>query len=120
TGHNTDSWGFAESFRDGMRGAAFDRVALIGAGGAGAAVAHALLSLGAKELFILDKDGGRAEALAARMASSFGARVCAEADPARALAAADGLVNATPVGMAKYPGLPVPAALIESRLWVAD
>jgi shikimate dehydrogenase len=34
--------------------------------------------------------------------------------------AADGIVNATPVGMAKNPGLPIDAALLEARHWVAD
>jgi shikimate dehydrogenase len=33
---------------------------------------------------------------------------------------ADGLVNATPVGMQGHPGLPVPAELVRSDLWVAD
>ena len=41
-GHNTDFWGFAESVRRGLPGAALDRVLLVGAGGAGAAIAHAL------------------------------------------------------------------------------
>ena len=42
TGHNTDATGFAESVRRGLPGAALDRVVLLGAGGAGSAVAHAL------------------------------------------------------------------------------
>ena len=33
---------------------------------------------------------------------------------------ADGMVNATPVGMAKFPGLPLPAELLSPQLWVAD
>ena len=35
-GHNTDYWGFSESVRQGLRGAAMERVLLVGAGGAGA------------------------------------------------------------------------------------
>ena len=33
---------------------------------------------------------------------------------------ADGLVNTTPMGMAKLPGMPVPAALLRPELWVAE
>lgn len=116
TGHNTDSCGFAESFREGPPGCALDCVALFGAGGAGAAVAHALLELGAGRILVTDPDHGRAEGLAERL----GGRVEVADDVAATVAAADGIVNATPIGMAKYPGLPMPAALIEARHWVAD
>ena len=36
------------------------------------------------------------------------------------LTSADGLVNATPVGMVGHPGVPVPAELLQPPLWVAD
>ena len=55
-GHNTDSWGFGESFRDGMAGVPVDSVAMFGAGGAGAAVAYALMELGVGRLSIIDSD----------------------------------------------------------------
>lgn len=119
-GHNTDSWGFAESFREDMAGVALDRVAMFGAGGAGAAVAHALMELGVKELAIVDSDEGRADMLAARMAATFGARVRAGQGAAAVVHAADGIVNTTPVGMAKYPGTPFDAALLDPSKWVAD
>lgn len=45
-GHNTDCLGFAEGFRRGLPDAARQRVVQMGAGGAGAAVAHALLAEG--------------------------------------------------------------------------
>ena len=35
-------------------------------------------------------------------------------------AAADGIVNATPVGMAKLPGMPLEPALLRAECWVAD
>jgi shikimate dehydrogenase len=120
TGHNTDSWGFAESFRQGMAGCALDRVVLFGAGGAGAAVGHALIGLGASELTIVDPDTGRARGLAARLVASSGARVAAACEVEPAVAQANGLVNATPIGMAKYPGLPLPIALLRKAHWVAD
>ena len=55
-GHNTDASGFAESFRRGLAGAPLGKVVVLGAGGAGAAVAHAALRLGAQELVIVDVD----------------------------------------------------------------
>jgi shikimate dehydrogenase len=45
-GYNTDWSGFAESFRRTFSDVGRDRVAQFGAGGAGAAVSHALLMLG--------------------------------------------------------------------------
>jgi shikimate dehydrogenase len=36
------------------------------------------------------------------------------------MATADGLINATPIGTARHPGLPLPAALLRPDLWVAD
>jgi shikimate dehydrogenase len=121
TGHNTDWWGFAESFRRGLPGASLDRVVQLGAGGGGAAVAHALLTLGAETLVIVDVDAAKAATLARSLAERFGRdRVAAEAQPAEAMAGADGLVNTTPVGMAKYPGIPLAPALLRRELWVAD
>lgn len=121
TGHNTDWWGFAESFRRGLPGAALSRVVQLGAGGAGAAVAHALLTLGARTLVIVDIEAAKAEALAQSLAARFGQdRVATAAQVAEAVAGADGLVNTTPMGMAKYPGLPLPPDLLRPALWVAD
>jgi shikimate dehydrogenase len=120
SGHNTDCWGFAESFRDGMQGVALDRVVQFGAGGAGAAVAHALMELGVAHLSIIDSDPNRAVQLAAAMASVFPGRVRADVDVAAAVSAADGIVNTTPVGMAKYPGMPFPRDLLTPRHWVSE
>jgi shikimate dehydrogenase len=119
-GHNTDSWGFAESFRDGMAGCRLDRVVQFGAGGAGAAVAYALMELGVGELSIVDTDADRSRLLAERMATQFGGRVQASTDVDGELAKADGIVNTTPVGMAKYPGVPFSPALLAGHHWVAE
>jgi shikimate dehydrogenase len=98
-----------------------ERVVLVGAGGAGAAVAHALLKLNAGQLIIVDADAGRAVALAHALCRRFGdGRAVAACDVTEVLAGADGLVNASPVGMAKFPGLPVPPNLLRPELWVAD
>jgi shikimate dehydrogenase len=138
-GHNTDAPGFAASFERGLPGAALDHVALIGAGGAGAAVAHALRELGAARLTIIDRDHARAARLAgalrretdggatARHGADAGSAPAAVARPidARAvdvldLAGVDGVVNASPTGMVGHGGTPVPPALLHRGLWVAD
>jgi len=120
-GYNTDAWGFAESFRRDMRDASVATVAQIGAGGAGAATAYALLGLGAREVRIVDLDEPRAAALAASLSLRFHDRkVRLVKDMRTALAAADGVVNATPVGMSKHPGSAVPKELLRPGLWVAD
>jgi shikimate dehydrogenase len=120
TGHNTDSWGFAESFREQMGGVPADTVAMFGAGGAGAAVAHALIELGVGRLTIIDSDATKAADLASRMRAAFPDRVEVSTDQAAAVRAASGVVNTTPVGMAKYPGTPFDTALLAPEKWVAD
>lgn len=120
SGHNTDCWGFAESFRDGMQGVALDRVVQFGAGGAGAAVAHALMELGVGQLSIIDSDPDRATQLAGAMATLFPGRVRAAAAVEAAVSAADGIVNTTPVGMAKYPGMPFASELLQPHHWIAE
>jgi shikimate dehydrogenase len=120
-GHNTDWWGFAESFRRELPDVRRDRVVQFGAGGAGAAVAHALLTLGAGEVVVIDTDEARAEALASALRQRFGeSRASTGISMKDAMAAADGMVNTTPLGMAKYPGMAVPAGLLRPELWVAD
>lgn len=120
-GHNTDCLGFAEGFRRGLQGVAVERVVQMGAGGAGAAVAHALLSEGVQLLSIFDVDTRRAQSLADNLNQHFGAG-CAVAgqDLPSTLARADGLVNTTPMGMKKLPGMPVPVELLRGELWVAE
>src|SRR6187549_565101 len=56
-GHNTDWWGFAESFKRGMSDVNTDSVVLVGAGGAGAAVGYAMLKMGSRSLTVHDMDG---------------------------------------------------------------
>jgi shikimate dehydrogenase len=120
-GHNTDWWGFAESFQRELPDVRRDRVVQFGAGGAGAAVAHALLTLGVGEVVLVDTDQARAQQLVEDLRKRFGAsRASTSGDLALTMADADGMVNTTPLGMAKYPGMAVPSELLRSDLWVAD
>nr|WP_218174893.1 shikimate dehydrogenase [Pseudomonas yamanorum] len=120
-GHNTDCLGFAEGFRRGLSDVARRHVVQMGAGGAGAAVAHALLGEGVERLSIFDVDVERARSLADNLNQHFGAgRAQAGNDLESAMAEADGLVNTTPMGMAKLPGMPVPLPTLHAGLWVAE
>ncbi len=120
-GYNTDAPGFAANFRLGLPGAARDHVVQLGAGGAGSAVAHALLAEGVRHLAVTDTDAAKAADLAAALCGHFGAdRASAVTDLAAAMAITDGVVNCTPVGMAKFPGSPLPLGLLRPSLWVAD
>jgi shikimate dehydrogenase len=121
TGHNTDGSGWAWGFRRALPDAKLDRVVLLGAGGAGSAIAHALLRLGSRRLAIIDSDAARAADLARPLAALYGSeRVEGGSDAAAALRGADGLVHATPTGMDKLPGLPLDAALLHPALWVSE
>jgi quinate/shikimate dehydrogenase (NAD+) len=120
-GHNTDWSGFARGLRTGLPDVDLGSVVLLGAGGAGAAVAHGLLTAGAGRVRIFDLDAARAAELAAALAGRFGTgRASAGTDLEAAVGAADGLVHATPTGMAAHPGLPLPARLLRPDLWVAE
>jgi shikimate dehydrogenase len=120
-GHNTDGSGWSAAFRRALPQADLERVLLLGAGGAGAAIAHAVLRLGAKHLLINDREGERAAALAQSLNARYGAgRVSACAEVGDAVRSASGLIHATPTGMDKLPGLPVPTELLHPGLWVAE
>jgi shikimate dehydrogenase len=122
-GHNTDWPGFQQSFASGLPGAAMQRVVVVGAGGAGAAVAHAILSLGAGHAQVLDVDHARADRLAGSLRQRFGSDRASALDRARlgdVLGKADGLIHATPTGMRDHPGTAVPAELLHPSLWVAE
>jgi len=120
-GHNTDKVGFEEGFRQNMPGAILDHVLQIGAGGAGVAVAHAFASLGVKRLTIADSDHARAVALQGQIARAHDGISVDVANLTEMLdLTPDGVVNATPVGMAKLPGTAYPVSLLRPEMWVAD
>jgi quinate/shikimate dehydrogenase (NAD+) len=123
TGYNFDRHGFRNGFDESLgRDSARDAtVVMVGAGGAGRAVSFALMDLGVARLVIHDRDGARAQALKADLTTHFGAARCRLAGDLEAdIAAADGVVNATQVGMRGFPGNPVPVSALKTTHWAAD
>jgi shikimate dehydrogenase len=123
TGYNFDRVGWRNSFNERIgSGSAKDAtVVQIGAGGAGRAVAFALMDLGVADLVLHDLDTARANALKADLSQHYGPSRCRLAqDLERDIAAAAGVVNATQVGMRGFPGNPVPVAALKATHWAAD
>lgn len=122
-GHNTDGTAFRASLKRGLPDASLADVVIVGAGGVGSAVCPAVLEMGARRVTVLDKLEQRAADLAAAMERRFGNGRCIAVPhdqlPA-AITAADGVINATPVGMVGHPGLPFDPDLLDSHQWVAD
>lgn len=120
-GYNTDGSGWSWGFRRALPQADLSRVVLLGAGGAGSACADAVLRLGARELFIVDQERQRAAELAERLNRHLpGNRASAVHEIAIAINGASGLIHATPVGMAKHPGMPVSERLLKPSLWISE
>lgn len=121
-GHNTDYTGYRSAL-----GAVHDigpmgRVLLMGAGGAGGAVALALLDQGCDALTICDRAPGRAEALATQMKRMRASRAIKGISSLALvdLGALDGVVNATPLGMHGHAGMVIDPALLPKTAWVSD
>jgi shikimate dehydrogenase len=120
-GHNTDGAGWSWGIRRALPGAKLGRVVMLGAGGAGSAVAYSALRLGVDKLLIVDQDADRAAALARRLNEAIGAqRALAAEDIGTALQGADGFIQATPVGMQKHSGMPIPERLLRPGLWISE
>jgi shikimate dehydrogenase len=120
-GFNTDASGFADSFTRGLPGAPLESIVQIGAGGAGAATAYAILKLGAAHLGISDTTPGRAASLVKNLSQFFDAsRLSTVENVGNALSRAQGLIHATPTGMREHPGLPVAEETLHRDLWVAE
>lgn len=120
-GYNTDMAGFRGSVIDGLPGAVLRHVVQLGAGGAGAAVANALMSIGVERLDIVDIDAARAGALAADLGARYPQRTVTAGSLGDLITdGADGIVNATPIGMNGKPGMPMAEDKIAPGQWVAD
>jgi shikimate dehydrogenase len=120
-GHNTDGAGWRWGFQRTLPDADLSKVVLLGAGGAGSAIAHSLMRMPTAALVVVDSDGARAQALSAELNQQYsGARASVSTEVSTALQGATGLVHATPTGMDKLPGLPLEAGLLRSKLFVAE
>ena len=120
-GYNTDCPGFASAFLHSFATQPKSHAVQFGSGGAGAAVAHAALRSGVETLSLIDLDTARRDALVADLRGVYGSARIRVADDARdAVPAAQGIINATPMGMANYPGMAFDAALLRPDLWVAE
>ncbi len=115
---NTDYSGFLGAWKSQMGDAKPGRVAMAGAGGVARALAVALVKLGAEDLALWDLDPARAGTLAEAVGAP--ARAIAADQAAAAARAADGLVNATPLGMTGYPGMAFAGEDIGEQSWAFD
>ena len=121
-GANTDYSGFKKALAHSLSDARFDEVLLLGAGGAGAAVALALVDHGASQVKIYDQKHDAAQRLCWHLSAQ---RPAVSIIPIAEILPADlkslcGLVNATPVGMVNYPGQAFDATRLKPSVWVAD
>ena len=117
-GYNTDTTGFARAITELVRDPAQSRVAVIGAGGVGKAIAFALAATGVSEIRIFDTDRAKTEQLAAQLKSHGEARPAGSVEDA--MRGATGVVNGSPVGMLPNRGTPIPDVLLHKDVWVAD
>ena len=109
-------------FLGGLRSSGLDpkglSVMLIGAGGAGSAIADTLAEAGAGAITIHDLDEGKAEVLARRVTASH--PTCVARTGRATVGGIDLLINASPTGMAAGDGLPVALEPFGNELFVAD
>ncbi len=93
------------------------RVLQVGAGGAGSAIALALLEAGAAELALHDADQVRRDGLIERLRTRFGDRVVAGSDDPTGF---DIISHATPMGMQADDPFPVDVQQLNPNIFVAD
>jgi shikimate dehydrogenase len=94
------------------------RVLQFGAGGAGSAIACALVGAGVESIRIVDPESGRVEALATALRKAFpGCDVAAASAPR---ADADMIVNASPIGMRPDDGMPADLGALAAGTLVGD
>lgn len=93
------------------------RALLAGAGGAGSAIALALLEAGVQALAIHEPDAARRESLIARLRARHGDKVRAGSADPRGF---DLVINATPVGMQPADPMPFDASGLEAATFVGD
>jgi shikimate dehydrogenase len=116
-GDAVDGVGFVDSMHAVGADPRGKRALVVGAGGAGSAIALALLDAGASALAIHDADAARRDALIARLASLRRAPVGAGSDDPRGF---EVVVNATPAGMRAGDPLPVQVGRLAPTAFAGD
>ncbi len=120
-GHNTDYSGFTAAYRRVRGDAQTGPVLIIGTGGVGRAVAFGLITLGVRDLRLVDSDLPKAEALADDLRRATASLTVSVADDATDLShGAAGLINCTPVGMVGYDGTPLRRDAMSGATWAFD
>lgn len=116
-GDNCDGQGYVAGIRALGGEVAGKSVLLVGAGGAGSAIAHEFLREGAARIAVHDADAARRDDLVARLATGFpGRAVSGSDDPA----GFDIVANATPMGMRPDDPAPVRLENLNAGQFVAD
>ncbi|MFE6070485.1 shikimate dehydrogenase family protein [Streptomyces sp. NPDC056525] len=118
TGENFDGIGFVTGLTEAGHRPEGMRVTVVGSGGAGSAIAAALLSAGVARVSLYDPDTGRLDALVARLDAYWPGR--AEGTRTPVFTDADLVVNATPLGMRADDPLPFDPRDLPPRCVVAD
>jgi shikimate dehydrogenase len=113
-----DGHGFVRGLEKNGHNVSGRRALLVGAGGAGSAIAFALAASGVAALRVVEADARRAEHLVRRL-RDFYPGLEADAGPPETQGR-DLVVNATPVGMAPKDGLPVPLGRLDQGTVVGD
>jgi shikimate dehydrogenase len=120
-GSNTDFSGLLRRWRSRWPEVRPGVVALIGAGGVGRSTAFAMGELGATAIRIADVDPERVRSLASSLEQRFpDLSVVGAGSAEAAVGGADGVVNATPVGMYFKPGSPVALDAVGGQRWLFD
>lgn len=117
-GFNTDFTGFLSAWRSAMGDRPVGTVAMAGAGGVARALGPALVKLGADQIMLWDSAEDRANDLV-KMIGPRATSIAPE-HASEVVSKADGLVNATPVGMNYHPGSAFPADGIGPQSWAFD
>ena len=110
-----DGMGYVEALKSKGCEPQGQRALLVGAGGAGSAIAYSLMTAGVKELAVHDADVVRRDALVARLASLGLGKVSAgSSDPT----GFDLCINATPIGMKEGDPHPIDSTKFTAQQFV--
>ncbi len=121
-GHNTDHGGFSKALDEALQNQRKTTCVLFGAGGAASAVGLALLDAGVQNLAVIDPQQDRAQELSDRLSALrpgctiAPSRLCSD----DILVKANGVVNATPLGMGLDQRKALDPAQLTLGTWVAD